>query len=246
MLWKTIQVRPYLYVADWLSIYFLGSQVVATVDMKRLDFPSLFHANCEVIIETTKSQRCTACEKHRHSLTGLKSRKSHDKSTHPSSHTSYAALRTPEIVERLHHMHKENKLLKKQISRLQQKISSAIATEGVEVDVNLHDDLKSMANDCTAEIQHSNPEGYFSVFLGEEQIKASSIVNARARRWHPVFIKWCLYLRHLSGKAYELCTWFRMCAATISNERFGITPIISPLPLGFQFRLMRCFWTLLI
>ena len=23
-------------------------------------------------------------------------------------------------------------------------------------------------------------------------------------RWHPLFIKWCLYLRHLSGKAYEL------------------------------------------
>ena len=22
-------------------------------------------------------------------------------------------------------------------------------------------------------------------------------------RWHPLIIKWCLYLRHLSGKAYE-------------------------------------------
>ena len=61
-----------------------------------------------------------------------------------------------------------------------------------------------MANDCTAEIQHSYPEGSFQRLLGEEQIKASSVVNARARRWHPVFIKWCLYLRHLSGKAYEL------------------------------------------
>ena len=212
--------------------------------MKRLDFPSFFHANCEVIIETTKSQRCTACEKHRHSLTGLKSRKSHDKSTHPSSHTSYAALRTPEIVERLHRMHKENKLLKKQISRLQQKISSAIATEGVEVDVDLHDDLKSMANDCTAEIQHSNPEGSFQRLFWEEQIKASSVVNARARRWHPVFIKWCLYLRHLSGKA----NWYMIqdvCSYHL-KERFGITPIISPRPLGFQFRLMRCFWTLLV
>ena len=23
-------------------------------------------------------------------------------------------------------------------------------------------------------------------------------------KWHPLFIKWCLYLRHLSGKAYEI------------------------------------------
>ena len=22
-------------------------------------------------------------------------------------------------------------------------------------------------------------------------------------KWHPLFIKWCLYLRHLSGKSYE-------------------------------------------
>ena len=23
-------------------------------------------------------------------------------------------------------------------------------------------------------------------------------------RWHPLFIKWCIYLRHLSGSAYEM------------------------------------------
>ena len=43
-------------------------------------------------------KRITCCNT-LHYPTGLKSRKSHDESTHPSSHTSYAALRTPEIVE---------------------------------------------------------------------------------------------------------------------------------------------------
>jgi hypothetical protein len=28
--------------------------------------------------------------------------------------------------------------------------------------------------------------------------------NAKSMKWHPLFIKWCLYLRHLSGKSYEL------------------------------------------
>ena len=27
--------------------------------------------------------------------------------------------------------------------------------------------------------------------------------DARLMGWHPLIIKWCLYLRHLSGKAYE-------------------------------------------
>ena len=37
----------------------------------------------------------------------------------------------------------------------------------------------------------------------DQQEKASSLKNAKAMRLHPVFIKWCLYLRHLSGKAYK-------------------------------------------
>ena len=156
---------------------------MATVDMNRLDFPSLFHVNCELVIAKTTSLRCTACEKHRHSLSGINSRTSQDEKTHPSSHTSYAALKTPEIVERLHRMHKENKLLRKQISRLQQKISSTISTEGVEVDVDLDDDLKSMTNECSAQIKRSYPEGSFQRLFWEEQTKASNAVNPRARRW---------------------------------------------------------------
>jgi len=31
-----------------------------------------------------------------------------------------------------------------------------------------------------------------------------SIKDSRSMRWHPVFIKWCLYMRHLSGRSYEL------------------------------------------
>ena len=27
--------------------------------------------------------------------------------------------------------------------------------------------------------------------------------NPSSLRWHPLFIKWCLYLRHVSGRAYE-------------------------------------------
>ena len=38
----------------------------------------------------------------------------------------------------------------------------------------------------------------------QKQKHQALLILARARRWHPLFIKWCLYLRHLSGKAYEL------------------------------------------
>ena len=35
-------------------------------------------------------------------------------------------------------------------------------------------------------------------------MQANQYNNAKSMKWHPLFIKWCLYLRHLSGKSYEL------------------------------------------
>ena len=37
----------------------------------------------------------------------------------------------------------------------------------------------------------------------EQQEKAALVKNARSMKWHPLMIRWCLYLRHISGKAYE-------------------------------------------
>ena len=44
---------------------------------------------------------------------------------------------------------------------------------------------------------------YIQRIFWQEQRKAMSTSNT-GMRWHPVMIKWCLYLRHFSSKAYEL------------------------------------------
>ena len=100
--------------------------------------------------------------------------------------------------------------MKRKINHLQKKIVSVIATEGLNVDDSLQSDLKSMADDCTDEVKCTFPEGSFARLFWEEQTKASSLKNAKTMRWHPLFIKWCLYLRHLSGKAYEVVCMNRM------------------------------------
>ena len=28
--------------------------------------------------------------------------------------------------------------------------------------------------------------------------------DSRSMKWHPLFVEWCLYLRHISGKSYEM------------------------------------------
>ena len=40
--------------------------------------------------------------------------------------------------------------------------------------------------------------------FGEQQMKTASVKDACTMRWHPVMVKWCLYLQHKSSSAYEL------------------------------------------
>ena len=39
--------------------------------------------------------------------------------------------------------------------------------------------------------------------FSEQQQKATSYSEPKSMRWHPLIIKWCLYLQHLSSGAYE-------------------------------------------
>ena len=179
--------------------------MVARVDDKRLGTSSIFHVDCNILVSSVlKSGRCSACTKHRKSLSTMASRPKSDDRTHPSSHTTYAALTTPEKEERLHRLHRENARLKSQIARLREKISTAVDRDGVTVDSELNEDLKDMVEKSRDEVHKSYPEGTFQRIFWEEQEKAMSLKDSRSMRWHPVFIKWCLYLRHLSGRSYEL------------------------------------------
>ena len=61
-----------------------------------------------------------------------------------------------------------------------------------------------MAAACTKEIYSNYSEGSFQRLVWDQQVKASGYKNSKSMKWHPLFIKWSLYLRHLSGRSYEL------------------------------------------
>lgn len=134
----------------------------------------------------------------------MASRKLSDDRTHPSSHTTYSSLSTPEKDERLRRMHHENVRLKSQIAQLREKINFALNENSVSVDSEFDEDMRDMVANCRDEIKRTYPEGSFQKLFWEEQEKAMSFKDSRSMRWHPVFIKWCLYLRHLSGRSYDL------------------------------------------
>jgi len=183
----------------------IGTETVAFLDRTRTGVPSLYHIKCEILIElTSKVAKCLSCKKYRKSLAAMASRCQKDDHSHPSSHTTYFNLHTPEKNERLSHLHQENKKVKLCIMHLKKRISEVAIEDGVTLDEELHNDMKVLVDATTKQAHSFYPEDTFEHIFWDQQKKASSLKNAKSMRWHQVFIKWCLYLRHLSGKSYEL------------------------------------------
>ena len=54
-----------------------------------------------------------------------------------------------------------------------------------------------------AQIHEKFPPDSFGRIFWEQQNKAAQLKSASAMRWHPLMVKWCLHLRHLSSAGYE-------------------------------------------
>ena len=99
---------------------------------------------------------------------------------------------------------KEKQKLSSKVVQLEYKLATATVQDGVILTDELHNDMKKMATSFTKQVYSSYPEWPFQRLFWDEQIKASGYSNTKSMKWHPLFIKWSLYLKHLSRKAYEL------------------------------------------
>ena len=100
-------------------------------------------------------------------------------------------------------MRKRQDCLEKQLARLKSRLQEVITHEGVQINESLHNDLQQIARESESQVSTTAPADSFQRLFWEQQKKAASLNNSRSMRWHPLFIKWCLYLKHLSSKAYE-------------------------------------------
>ena len=101
-------------------------------------------------------------------------------------------------------MHKENRKITFQNVQLKEKLSSETAQVGITLSDELHNDLKTIVSASAKQIYSTDSEDLFKRLFRVQQVKASQYANSKSMKWHSLFIKWCLYLRHLSGKSYEL------------------------------------------
>ena len=94
------------------------------------------------------------------------------------------------------------------MNRLTARLEVETATVGETLDDGIHTGLQSIMTDSEAEIYKRYPppppppDSFGRIFWDQQKTSAQSTTPS-AMRWHPLMIKWCFYLRHLSSSSYE-------------------------------------------
>ena len=122
----------------------------------------------------------------------------------PSSSRNYRFLSKDELKDRLRATHTLQRNTHKKLERLRDKIVVSVEKNGVDIDEETHNDLLKVVEKCNEEELVKYPQDSFQQIFWQQQLQCARLSsNRRQRRWHPLMIKWALYLRHLSSKAYE-------------------------------------------
>ncbi len=101
----------------------------------------------------------------------------------------------PELVTRLGEVHRQYRMVTKQCDRLKAKIAAAAEQVGVCLDDEVHEDMKVLSSG-TDKLLEDLPKDSFRRIFWQQQIEAAAQKDSRTMRWHPLMIRWCLYLRH--------------------------------------------------
>ena len=106
-------------------------------------------------------------------------------------------MSAPQLVERIKHLKSKNSILIKYANRLREKLSRVVEQVGICLDDEASGFVKGIADssECQSYIS-TMPGSSFHHIFWMQQIEASNKTNAKAMRWHPLMIRWCLYLRH--------------------------------------------------
>jgi hypothetical protein len=105
----------------------------------------------------------------------------------------------------MHALQREKRALQLKVKRLEGKLAAAIEATSITLDDEISSDFqKIMADEEECITKEYSKDSFPYIFWKQQQ-------NALARkgstknemRWHPLIIKWCLYIRHHSSKAYE-------------------------------------------
>ena len=195
-----------IYGAICVMLFYPVSYGSACVESQLLGRPTIRHRDCDRIVE--EGVQCLSCKGHRNTLHAIaarieKSKASKENCTSASSHVNYVHLSSPEKNRRLSTLHQAVRTAQRQVGRLQARLTEATVAVGEVVAPDTHESLRSIMTENESSVYKSFPHDSFGRIFWDQQKKAAEVSTSSRMRWHPLIIKWCIHLRHLSSGCYE-------------------------------------------
>lgn len=98
------------------------------------------------------------------------------------------------LLTKLDQQRVEMKSLNRELSKLRQKCEQEIDTKGVQLQDSESSEMKDFMAVCREDVERSFPdENCFQRLFWDQQCKYASS-GRNGMRWHPMIIKWCLYI----------------------------------------------------
>ena len=120
-----------------------------------------------------------------------------------SSHANYRFLTPTQKDERLKSLHDELRKRTRQLHSVEKAIEKFCEKESVTLDGDDNFDMRTLMKQYSSTVAAKHKAKSFQSLFWKQQLEAATKSNARSIRWHPLIIKWCLYLHHRSSGAYK-------------------------------------------
>ena len=170
-------------------------------------FLTIRHVSCHWLLPDSTKLRCQICIQYRENFLRGKLRSSLDQpkqgASDPSSHVNYRYLDTPTRLERMKNLHSLVRKQTRQIKSLEERLNQSMKAAGIRVNESTHDELSMLMNKYSKDVTEKNSEDSFQSIFWMQQLKALSAKKKTQIRWHPLIIRWALYLHYKSHGAYE-------------------------------------------
>ena len=154
--------------------------------MQRLESGNVIRTVDCCLLISNKEIQCSSCQNYRPTLTTLSSRC--DSSNIVKKNTPNIFLSKEQLQIKAAELQRERRSLLKKQSNLEQRISSLIKKESVQVDNESHKIFDKIMKDAKPNFDPDSPIS----LLWDQQKKQASYKNSKSMRWHPVMIRWCL------------------------------------------------------
>ena len=164
-----------------------------------MDNKTIRHVNCSMLVKPDGI--CEQCKLYKKN--SLLRQLNHLCSA--SSHVNYRFLTSIQKDEHLKALHSEFREKCRQLHSLEKKIQQLHEKEAVTLDDDSDCDMRALVEKYSSIVMSSQPENSnrsFQYLFWKQQLDAITKSDAQSIRWHPLIIKWCLYLHHRSNGAY--------------------------------------------